>query len=103
MRVFERIETPNLVSFNTLIAGFGGAADGWIATDAFVRLKDVRFGEPVVPYEYTFAAMVSAALPAMRSGMPLHAEVVKAGLETSVFVGNTLINMYFTNREPGSA
>ncbi|KAM3391201.1 hypothetical protein ACQJBY_012709 [Aegilops geniculata] len=105
LHVFDRIETPDLVSWNTLIAGFSGAGDGWSAMDAFVRLKDVRFGEPVVPDEYTFAAVVSAAaaLPAMRSGMPLHAEVVKAGLETSVFVGNTLINMYFTNGEPGSA
>ncbi|CAM0902435.1 unnamed protein product [Alopecurus aequalis] len=105
LRVFERIETPDLVSWNTLISGFSGVGDGWSAMDAFVRLKDMPFGEPVVPDEYTFAAVVSAAaaLPAMCSGMPLHAEVVKAGLETSVFVGNTLINMYFTNGEPGSA
>uniref|UniRef100_A0A453DFA2 Uncharacterized protein n=2 Tax=Aegilops tauschii TaxID=37682 RepID=A0A453DFA2_AEGTS len=97
------IWTPNLVSLDTLIAGFCGTTDGWSAMEAFVRLKDARFGKPVAPYEYTFVAMVSAALPAMRGGMPLHAEVVKAGLETSVFLSNTLINMYFTNWDPGSA
>ncbi|XBI60104.1 hypothetical protein VPH35_041064 [Triticum aestivum] len=87
------IWTPNLVSLDTLIAGFCGTTDGWSAMEAFVRLKDARFGKPVAPYEYTFVAMVSAALPAMRGGMPLHAEVVKAGLETSVFLSNTLINI----------
>uniref|UniRef100_A0ACD6AU06 Uncharacterized protein n=1 Tax=Avena sativa TaxID=4498 RepID=A0ACD6AU06_AVESA len=67
--------------------------------------KDVPFGEPVAPDDYTFAAVVSAAaaLPAMYSGMPIHAQVVKSGFEGSVFVGNTLINMYFTNDKPESA
>lgn len=105
LRVFERIDTPDLVSWNTLIAGFSRVGDGWSAMDAFVRLKAVSFGERLVPDEYTFAAVVSAAaaLPAMCSGMLLHAEVIKAGFESSVFVGNTLINMYFTNKESGSA
>jgi hypothetical protein len=45
--VFDRIETPDLVSWNTLFAGFSATGDGWSAMDAFVRLKDVPFGEPV--------------------------------------------------------
>uniref|UniRef100_A0ACD5YCI8 Uncharacterized protein n=1 Tax=Avena sativa TaxID=4498 RepID=A0ACD5YCI8_AVESA len=105
LRVFDRIETPDLVSWNTLISGFSGAGDGWNAMDAFVRLKDMPLGEPVAPDDYTFAAVVSAAaaLPAMHSGMPIHAQVVKSGFESSVFVGNTLINMYFTNDKAESA
>uniref|UniRef100_A0A0E0KWM7 non-specific serine/threonine protein kinase n=1 Tax=Oryza punctata TaxID=4537 RepID=A0A0E0KWM7_ORYPU len=103
--VFERIETPDLVSWNTLIAGFSGVGNGFSAMHAFVQLKAVQFDERVVPDEYTLAAVVSACatLPAMFGGKPLHAEVIKAGLESSVFVGNTLLNMYFTNEEPGSA
>uniref|UniRef100_A0A0D9WB11 non-specific serine/threonine protein kinase n=1 Tax=Leersia perrieri TaxID=77586 RepID=A0A0D9WB11_9ORYZ len=105
LRVFDRIETPDLVSWNTLIAGFPGVGDGWSAMDAFVQLKAVQFDERVVPDEYTLAAVVSAsaALPAIFGGKPLHAEVIKTGLDRSVFVGNTLLNMYFTNEEPGSA
>uniref|UniRef100_A0A0E0DK02 Uncharacterized protein n=1 Tax=Oryza meridionalis TaxID=40149 RepID=A0A0E0DK02_9ORYZ len=105
LRVFERIETPDLVSWNTLIAGFSGVGDGCSAMHAFVQLKAVQFDERVVPDEYTLAAVVSASatLPAMFGGKPLHAEVIKAGLENSVFVGNTLLNMYFTNDDPHSA
>ncbi|XP_062185152.1 pentatricopeptide repeat-containing protein At3g50420 [Phragmites australis] len=105
LRVFETIETPDLVSWNTIIAGFSGIGDGWSAMDAFVLLKAVPFCELLSPDEYTFAAVVSAvaALPAMCTVKPLHAEVIKAGLESSVFVGNTLINMYFANEEPRSA
>jgi pentatricopeptide repeat protein len=102
--VFQRIETPDLVSWNTIISGFSGVADGWTAVQAFVKLKAVS-SEWLAPDEYTFAAVVAAAasLPAMCSGKPLHACVIKAGLESSVFVANTLLNMYFTNEDPGSA
>jgi hypothetical protein len=49
--------------------------------------------------EYTFAIVVVAAasLLAMCSGKPLHVDAIKARLERSVFVTNTLLNMYFTN------
>ncbi|XP_035819476.1 pentatricopeptide repeat-containing protein At3g50420 isoform X3 [Zea mays] len=102
--VFRRIETPDLVSWNTIISGFSGVADGWTAVQAFVKLKAVS-SEWLAPDEYTFAAVVAAAasLPAMCSGKPLHACVIKAGLESSVFVANTLLNMYFTNEDPESA
>jgi hypothetical protein len=45
----------------------------------------------------------AAVLPAMRSGMPIHAQVVTSGFESSVFVGNTRISMYFANDKPESA
>ncbi|RLM64624.1 hypothetical protein C2845_PM16G23690 [Panicum miliaceum] len=104
LRVFQRIETPDLVSWNTIIAGFSGVGDGWSAVQAFVQLKAVSC-EQLAPDEYTLAAVVSAAaaLPAMCSGKPLHADIIKVGLESSIFVANTLINMYFTNEEPSSA
>jgi hypothetical protein len=72
--------------------------------DAFLRLKDLPLGEPVAPDDYTFAAVVSAAavLHAMRSGMANHAQVVKSEFDSSVFVGNTLISMYFANDKPES-
>jgi pentatricopeptide repeat protein len=94
------------VSWNTVIAGFSGVGDGRSAMDAFVKLKAVVIsGGQLAPDEYTFAAVVSAAasLPAVCGGRPLHAQAIQVGLESSVFVGNTLINMYFTNDEPGSA
>jgi pentatricopeptide repeat protein len=73
--------------------------------DAFPKLKAAISDEHLAPDEYTFAAVVPAAasLPAVCSGKSLHAQVIKAGFESSVFVGNTLLDVYFTNDEPGSA
>ena len=66
--------------------------------DAFVNLKAVS-SEWLAPDEYTFAIVVVAAasLLAMCRGKLLHAGAIKAGLESSIFVTNTLLNMYFTN------
>lgn len=97
--VFERMEKPDLVSWNSLMAGFSDAGEGEGAMDAFVRLKALsQFGD-MKPDEYTFAAVVSAtaALPYLYYGRPLHAQVSKAGFEDSIFVGHTLISMYFMN------
>lgn len=79
--MFQRIEAPDLVSWNTIIAGFSGIGDGWSAVQAFVQLKAVSC-EQLASDEYTLASVVSAAaaLPAMCSGKLLHADIIKTGL-----------------------
>lgn len=103
--VFERIDEPNLVSWNSLIAGFSSNCDGEKAMDAFVRLKLVNCSEKLHPDEYTFAAVVSATatFPSLFYGKPIHAEINKTGWAESVFVGQTLIGMYLMNSESLSA
>ncbi|XP_020599353.1 pentatricopeptide repeat-containing protein At3g50420 [Phalaenopsis equestris] len=103
--VFERIDEPCLVSWNSLIAGFSSNCDGDKAMDAFVRLKLMNCLEKLQPDDFTFAAVVSATagFPSLFYGKPLHAEISKTGWAESVYVGQTLIGMYFLNSEPLSA
>ncbi|KAK7252855.1 hypothetical protein RIF29_37098 [Crotalaria pallida] len=91
--IFSGMENPDLVSWNSMIAGYYEKA-----MNLFVQLQELCFPEPD---EYTYAGIISAtgAFPSSCYGKPLHAQVIKAGLERSVFVGSTLVSMYFKNSE----
>lgn len=99
--VFERIESPDLVSWNSMIAGYAENGDGEKAMRMFIQFLRRSL---CVPDEYTFAAAISATctFPAPDYGKPLHAKVEKAGLQSSVYVGSTLLAMYFSNEEAES-
>ncbi|XP_022868958.1 pentatricopeptide repeat-containing protein At3g50420 [Olea europaea var. sylvestris] len=101
-QVFTKIENPDLVSWNSMIAGYSENGDGEKAVDLFVQLRRVSLAKPDA---YTFAAVTSGigAFPAIDYGKPLHAQIEKAGFVRSVYVGSTLISMYFSNEETDSA
>lgn len=88
MKVFQMIGSPDLVSWNSMIAGF--SENGEVAMAMFVQLKN-RSLEP--PDDYSFAATISAtgSLPSLEYGEPLHAQVRKVGYGGSVYVGSTLV------------
>ncbi|KAK4840441.1 hypothetical protein QYF36_008850 [Acer negundo] len=100
--VFSRIENRDLVSWNSMIAGYMDNGDGERAMDLFVQLRKMSIPEPD---DYTFAAIISATcdFPAYYYGEPLHALVIKAGFDKRVFVGTTLLSMYFKNGDTESA
>lgn len=97
-RIFSRMENWDLVSWNSMIAGYSENEDGEKAMNLFVQLQKLCFPKPD---DYTYAGIISAtgAFPSSSYGKPLHAQVIKAGLERSVFVGSTLVSMYFKNYE----
>ncbi|KAM7510282.1 hypothetical protein LguiB_009157 [Lonicera macranthoides] len=101
-RIFSMIKNPDLVSWNSMIAGYLDNGDGEKAMNVFIQFSRTSFAKPD---EYTFASVISATgtFPASDYGRPLHAQVNKVGLEMSVYVGSTLISMYFNNGEAGSA
>lgn len=101
-RVFSEIGNPDLASWNSMISGYFNNGDGKKAIDLYIQ-----FGREsnIKPDEYTYAAIISGtgALPAREYGKPLHAQVKKAGFEMSVYVGSTLVSMYFKNDKGDSA
>ncbi|RDY10992.1 Pentatricopeptide repeat-containing protein [Mucuna pruriens] len=101
-RIFSRMENPDLVSWNSMIVGFSENEDGERAMNLFVQLQEMCFPKPD---DYTYAGIISAtgAFPSSSYGKPLHAEVIKTGFERSVFVGSTLVSMYFKNHESEAA
>ncbi|CAL5187942.1 unnamed protein product [Lathyrus oleraceus] len=101
-KIFSRMENWDLVSWNSMIAGYSDNEDGEKAMSLFVQLKELCFPKPD---DYTYAAIISAtsAFPCFSFGKPLHAQIIKAGFERSVFVGSTLVSMYFKNQETEAA
>ncbi|PRQ47814.1 putative tetratricopeptide-like helical domain-containing protein [Rosa chinensis] len=100
--VFNKMDSPDLVSWNTMIAGYSENEDGEKAMNLFARLKRLCY---LKPDEYTYAAIISAAGTYLATdyGKLLHAQVIKVGLEKSIFVGTALVSMYFKNSETDSA
>ncbi|XP_071703361.1 pentatricopeptide repeat-containing protein At3g50420-like [Rutidosis leptorrhynchoides] len=101
-RVFKYIKNPDLVSWNSMLAGLVTSGDVERSFEMFIHLRQVSL---ISPDDYTFTTIISAtrALPARSYGCPLHAQVIKSGFETNVYVGSTLVSMYFDNEDSESA
>lgn len=95
-QVFSGIQNSDLVSWNSMMAGYAENHEGEKAVDLFIQLE---YWSAHKPDEYTFAAVISAIqeYPASHYGEPLHARVILSGWVKSVFVGSPLISMYFEN------
>ncbi|CAL9246917.1 unnamed protein product [Arabidopsis halleri] len=100
--VFGKIHNPNLVSWNSIISGCSENGFGEQVILMYRRLH--RMSTPR-PDEYTYSAAISATAEPERFvyGKLLHGQVTKLGYERSVFVGTTLLSMYFKNGEAESA
>lgn len=100
--VFDGIHNRDLVSWNSLMAGYAEKGEGEKAINLFVQMQHQCAYKPD---EYTFAAVISAVKghPAPCYGEPLHARVIVCGLDESLFVGSPLIFMYFENGRTESA
>lgn len=100
LTVFQNIENPDLVSWNSILSGFSGDVGKLI--EMFIQFYKVSF---VKPDDYTFAIIISAtrSLPACNYGKPLHGQVIKLGFDSNVYIGSTLVSMYFDNSDTESA
>ncbi|RID72424.1 hypothetical protein BRARA_C04316 [Brassica rapa] len=100
--VFERIHNPNLIAWNSIISGCSENGFGEEAILMYGRLQ--RRSTPR-PDEYTLSAVISATGETERfvHGKLFHGQVMKLGYERSVFVGTTLLSMYFKNGEAEAA
>ncbi|CAN1188407.1 Pentatricopeptide repeat-containing protein At3g50420 [Linum perenne] len=100
--VFSRIEKSQLVSWNSMISGYAENRESKEAMELFIQLLGPSLPKPD---GYTLAAIISGTggLPADYYGKALHTMVVKIGLEKDVFVGTTLLSMYFKNSDTASA
>ncbi|KAI3437404.1 uncharacterized protein J3R85_005385 [Psidium guajava] len=100
--IFDRMQNPDIVSWNSLISGYTENGHGQVAIEIFIYLWRLSFPKPD---EYTLAAAISASGTFLVNdcGKALHGQVIKAGFQSSFYVGTTLISMYFTNGENGNA
>eukprot|EP01018_Ginkgo_biloba_P030112 Gb_36460 [translate_table: standard] len=91
-QLFDEMSVPNVVSWNTMISGCARHGHGEEAVKLFRGMQ--RAG--MEPCKTTFASVLSAvaSLASQEQGKQIHCQVVKAGFESDVFVGNALVHMY---------
>ncbi|GAB2209427.1 hypothetical protein Droror1_Dr00026641 [Drosera rotundifolia] len=89
---FELIQHQDNVSWNAIIGGYVQEEEEWAAWKMFKKMR--ADGPP--PDEASLASISSACanLEDLRFGQNVHSLSVKYGLETSLYVGSSLIDMY---------
>ncbi|RYQ90070.1 hypothetical protein Ahy_B09g096356 [Arachis hypogaea] len=89
---FERMKTRDNISWNAIIVGYVHEEE---ETDAFKMFNRMRL-HGIVPDEVALASILSACgnVNLLEEGLQFHCLAVKLGLETNLFVGSSLIDMY---------
>ncbi|XP_061374167.1 pentatricopeptide repeat-containing protein At4g20770 [Gastrolobium bilobum] len=99
--VFSKLPELDVVCWNSMIAGFSINS---LEQDALSFFKQMRqFG--FFPSEFSFATIVSscAKLSSLFQGQQIHAQIIKDGYVDDIFVGSSLIEMYFKCGDVGGA
>lgn len=91
-KVFSRMEDKNVVSWTSMISGYGNKA----LPEKAVETYKVMEREGIMPDEITLASVISACacLGNLDMGIKLHELADRTGLISYVIVANTLIDMY---------
>eukprot|EP00253_Pinus_taeda_P001236 PITA_01236 len=90
--VFDNLPNKNIFSYNTMIAGYvkNGHCEESLRVCARMQRKGIE------PDNFTFPYLLKACagLSALREGKLIHYHIRRNGLESDVFVGAALIDMY---------
>ncbi|CAL9101155.1 unnamed protein product [Musa textilis] len=91
-RVLNGLPTINVISCNTIIAGRAQNGDTEGAVHHFSLMKAVGLS----PDHVTFVSVISSCsdLASLGQGQQVHAEVIKAGVDSVIPVRSSLISMY---------
>jgi len=91
-RVFNKMPTRSVVSWNTMIMGHVKCGQGQKALELYQQMQC----EGVQPDTVTFVGVLNAcaSLAAVDEGIRVHEQIVCSGCEFDVSIGNSLIDMY---------
>ncbi|KAI5081355.1 hypothetical protein GOP47_0004538 [Adiantum capillus-veneris] len=92
-KVLEELPVRNIVSWNTLIAGYAQHGQGQQALDCFQRLRSTG----ALPNAITYACILKACGITRDADMGkiIHDDIVRQGLlKKSIVLGNALVDMY---------
>ncbi|KAJ7534043.1 hypothetical protein O6H91_13G076700 [Diphasiastrum complanatum] len=92
LHVFDQLVGRDVVSWNVMISGFIQHGFDQQVLQLFRRMQQ----EGQTPDGITFVSVLKAcgSLRNLDIGKLIHAQIIDAGLEPNVFVGNALIDMY---------
>eukprot|EP01018_Ginkgo_biloba_P029405 Gb_03473 [translate_table: standard] len=90
--VFYKMSKRDVISWNAMIDGY---VQNGHDNEAFILFKQMQLGD-VKPNSVTIVNVLSACshLAALQEGMWVHEYIIRRGLESDVFVGNSLVAMY---------
>ncbi|KAL6987429.1 hypothetical protein U1Q18_013178 [Sarracenia purpurea var. burkii] len=88
---FYQIERPDLVSWNTIIAGFAYGGDIDEAMLLFSQMRHLALS----PDDITVRSLLSActSLITLNQGMQIHSYIIKVGFDFDIGVCNSLLSM----------
>ncbi|KAF6161719.1 hypothetical protein GIB67_037814 [Kingdonia uniflora] len=89
---FNSTTAPNAVSWAGIISGFTQNGKGKMALYYFCKMN--KSSEKPEEFSITSVLKALGSLAAVEYGRHVHAYVMKMGLESSVFVGSALLDMY---------
>eukprot|EP01018_Ginkgo_biloba_P000579 Gb_09654 [translate_table: standard] len=91
-QIFNKMPDRDTISWNTLIAGYAQNGDGEKALKLFQRMHQTG----VTPDRTTFAIVLKAcaSLECLEQGTQIHNLIIKSALESDVFIGSALVDMY---------
>jgi len=91
-RVFNKMPTQDLVTWNAMIFGHVKCGQGYEALELFRKMQQ----EGVQPGPVTFIRVLNAcaSVVALEEGRQVHEQIIENGCESDVFVGNSVIDMY---------
>ncbi|KAA8520572.1 hypothetical protein F0562_014828 [Nyssa sinensis] len=91
-KIFAQLETPDTYICNTMIRGFSKSHCPNESLSLYYFM--VRFGVPTDNYTYPVVLTACTRLREIELGRRVHCEVLKNGLESDLFVVNSLIQFY---------
>lgn len=91
-RIFDEMPERNEVTWSAMIARFGQSGNAEEAVRLFQQMVQHGFKPNVSCYSSVMSAL--ASLEALQAGRSIHARVLKIGMETNVFVGSSLVDLY---------
>ncbi|GLT37874.1 hypothetical protein SLA2020_318350 [Shorea laevis] len=91
IKVFNKAQNPNFVSYNTMIKCFIGKSHGGTLS-VYNQMKALM----IWPNSYTFGFLLRGfeSFEALKDGMGVHGDIMKLGFCSNVFVQNTLLDFY---------
>ncbi|KAL6332933.1 hypothetical protein AAG906_019939 [Vitis piasezkii] len=100
-RIFLQIPSPTISNWNSIIRGFSKGKNPNPSVSIFVKM--LRFGVCPDHLTYPFVAKAVARLSELRLALAVHCRIAKEGLWFDRFIANSLIHMYGSCGDIGSA
>ncbi len=91
-RVFNKMPSQNVVTWSSMILGHVKCGQGQKARGLFEQMQQ----EGVQLDSVTFLGVLKAcaSMVVIEEGRCVHQDIIQTGLESDVFVGSSLVNMY---------